>query len=1133
MAVAIPNLPAPTAAGKPDFHTLVLSCNRDGMEALRKGQSKAAFEQFKYAEAVLIANQAESGTSLAAVTCNNLGCYYKKVGKLHGALSYLRRALQMEVDLGTDEVTLAGTHLNICAILSKLEKHDKAVQHALQALELIDRKTSTADPADVSADDYSVLAIAYHNVAVERDLLQQYDKAAAAFFQGFQVAKRCLGEDHPLAVTLGKNAEAVLLKSQRMTKVSSATATARKPVKDADLERFTAGMTDSPSLPAVPSAKPETEVEEDPSMTQRTIRQDAAEWVRSEEGAWSSFAKTALGPAEARSPTISTAAEGGLSRPALPGQARDALRDARLKDLGIPSLTNTVGGIPFSAATVPKPPVGWVGSKKTPLAQALDGVPQNIAEIVDASRTGLQVARTKRAAPNDFRPNRMIKGSTRTSRVLQRSCAWNTTHNRDQVMQGRQFSAVEQQKNEFMRKVAAERIQRTWRAWYKYCQDNSDWLVTTWIAATMIQARWRCYHVKRKKLDKASTTIQRIIRAFLVRRLLSKRRKAIVIQRHARGVITRNRLRAKHRAAVKAQSLIRGFLGRRRVQKKRLGMDQLALTIQCAVRCHQARRRVQVRRDAAANAKARVAGAVNIQRIFRGIQGRNQATQKLTEYNVAMEQHRAATKLQAMARRDAAIKRVDKIRLDKFEEMNKAATTIRKLWKGKKTRRKYQQLMEEFARHVDNVITIQRYARGFLVRLRMWRQAVRAEEELWASLEIQRVWRGYLGRVKWEAKYEEVWQREMAAAMIARNIRGWLARAKVGRMRRRIARAEFERARKRFRAAQRIQALVRGVLVRIRFVRRYARSRTAAVRIQRVARGHALRKRLWQQVKAQKATYIEAHARGFLVKRRRLHLIARVMRIQRVWRRWLEKPPEDRDAAVALMKERKEQAAKIQQAFRKHAEKKEVQRIHKEDAATAEKPSGEEEAVPPPAEGHVADPRTAEQPSGKEEAAPPPAEGHVADPTTAEQPSGEEEAVPPPAEGHVADPRTAEQPSGEEEAVPPPAEGHVADPTTTEKPSGEEEAVPPPAEGHVTDPTTAEQPSGQEEAVPPPSEGHVADPTTTEKPSGEEEAVPPPAEGHVADPTTAEKPSGQEEAVPPPAEGHVEPGGRGNTDPEL
>ena len=52
--------------------------------------------------------------------------------------------------------------------------------------------------------------------------------------------------------------------------------------------------------------------------------------------------------------------------------------------------------------------------------QALDELPQNIAEIVDAGRTGLQawalelperrrqVARTQRA-PNDFQPNRMIK----------------------------------------------------------------------------------------------------------------------------------------------------------------------------------------------------------------------------------------------------------------------------------------------------------------------------------------------------------------------------------------------------------------------------------------------------------------------------------------------------------------------------------------------------------------------------------------------------------------------------------------------------------------------------------------------------------------------------------------------------
>merc|ERR1719454_1547107 len=152
--------------GQQDFQSLVLSCNKDGMDGLRNAHYKAAFEQLKYAEAILIANQKEGeNTSLLAVTCNNLGCYYKKVGKLHAALSYLRQALKVEVSLQTDEVTVAGTHLNICAILSKLEKHDKAVQHAVCALDLISNRVSTAAES-VSQDEYSVLAIAYHNVAV-------------------------------------------------------------------------------------------------------------------------------------------------------------------------------------------------------------------------------------------------------------------------------------------------------------------------------------------------------------------------------------------------------------------------------------------------------------------------------------------------------------------------------------------------------------------------------------------------------------------------------------------------------------------------------------------------------------------------------------------------------------------------------------------------------------------------------------------------------------------------------------------------------------------------------------------------------------------------------------------------------
>eukprot|EP00913_Durusdinium_trenchii_P003077 g2845.t1 len=101
----------------------------------------------------------------------------------------------------------------------------------------------------------------------------------------------------------------------------------------------------------------------------------------------------------------------------------------------------------------------------------------------------------------------------------------------------------------------------------------------------------------------------------------------------------------------------------------------------------------------------------------------------------------------------------------------------------------------------------------------MWRDAIRSEEQLWAAVEIERCWRGYLGRLRWETEYERLWARETAALMIQRNLRGWLARTAVTGRRRRRARAEFEKARRRFKAAQKIQALVRGVLCRKRVLR--------------------------------------------------------------------------------------------------------------------------------------------------------------------------------------------------------------------------------------------------------------------------------------------------------------------------
>jgi hypothetical protein len=781
-------------------------------------------------------------------------------------------------------------------------------------LDLINQLISKTDPEKVSQDDYSVLAIAYHNVAVERDFLHQYEKAAAAFQQGYQVAKRCLGEEHPLSITLGQNCDAVLQKSQKLTKsntlprVGGARSLMRDPMRDVDT-RF--------ELPDINSGRsPETL----PTLAKQ-VSKDAPSWMQSEETAWTSFANSALGMGETRGAQANEQAPTNeISR--MPSQASAMYQDTKAQDLVMPSFQDTLNvrnGVPSDL-----PPARTQQQHKTPLAQALDAHPAAMMDLIESDTAAHGATRT---APNDYRPNRVIKGSTRTHRVVRRTGMFQSTKHRDLMINSRFQTKSTPHRDAYVKQVAAEKIQRVWRAWYKYCQENSDWMTTTWICATMIQAKWRSYHVRRQRLDRAARVIQRHMRGHLVRKQLRKHTAAVTIQRHVVGMLTRTQLRKLHLAAVKMQSLVRGGQARKRVRQKRAHLNSTAITIQCAMRCALARRVVNQKDKNKRKQTARNKAAVDIQRSWQGRKGRQRAAARKEQYIRDLLEHRSATKIQALVRREHAARRVDDIRSERLKKMNRAATFLRKMWLGARTRKRYRELLAEFRTHEAHIVTIQRYGRGFLVRLRMWREAIRAEEELWAALEIQRVWRGYLGRVHWEDAYERVWRREMAAAMIQRNIRGCVSRNRVNRTRRKIARAEFERARQRFRAAQRIQALARGAQGRKIVRAKKERVLRGATCIQRIARGHALRVRLWHQVIELRATMITAAARGFLVRNRRFRLVAKVICIQRHMRKWQKKPKELRQQAFARMRERKLAAVKIQEVARKRAEKKEIGRI--------------------------------------------------------------------------------------------------------------------------------------------------------------------------------------------------------------
>lgn len=70
-----------------------------------------------------LARKSKAIDRLLSVTLNNLGVYYKKTKKPKVALSYIKRALKIEVTSLNDHAAVGSTHLNIAAIFSVLKQY--------------------------------------------------------------------------------------------------------------------------------------------------------------------------------------------------------------------------------------------------------------------------------------------------------------------------------------------------------------------------------------------------------------------------------------------------------------------------------------------------------------------------------------------------------------------------------------------------------------------------------------------------------------------------------------------------------------------------------------------------------------------------------------------------------------------------------------------------------------------------------------------------------------------------------------------------------------------------------------------------------------------------------------------------
>lgn len=183
------------------FERLALGYNTLGMKNLKEGNTDVSCKFFEKAEALTdpanLHMNTDSRLVLRAVTYNNMGCFYKSVGKLHTALGYLRKAEKIEERTKGRCQNPAGTHLNLCALLSQMGKHNEALQHAHKALQELDAAKAAGEAAGGSGE--SLVAVAYFNMGAEYEHLRKQSEALWAYEQAHASCEAELGPDHPLS----------------------------------------------------------------------------------------------------------------------------------------------------------------------------------------------------------------------------------------------------------------------------------------------------------------------------------------------------------------------------------------------------------------------------------------------------------------------------------------------------------------------------------------------------------------------------------------------------------------------------------------------------------------------------------------------------------------------------------------------------------------------------------------------------------------------------------------------------------------------------------------------------------------------------------------------------------------------
>ena len=179
--------------------TLFALCCHEGMKLLEKGDQSISLGLLKRAETLAVKEE------MQIEVWKSLACYYGGAGKHFRALIYLDKAHDLERKQPSSP-SIAKTHLNYCAILSQLNRHDKALTHALKAVMIMQDELLTSSLRNQSLVESNTeeLAVAYYNLAVEFEHQKDYASAMKWYNKGKLFAEEYLPEGNQCRVNMGK-----------------------------------------------------------------------------------------------------------------------------------------------------------------------------------------------------------------------------------------------------------------------------------------------------------------------------------------------------------------------------------------------------------------------------------------------------------------------------------------------------------------------------------------------------------------------------------------------------------------------------------------------------------------------------------------------------------------------------------------------------------------------------------------------------------------------------------------------------------------------------------------------------------------------------------------------------------------